>query len=161
MLSSTVFLAVLAAVVPSTIASFPGSSFGIAYNTTSTAIPTTGHLGTFQAEGSSPVFLTALVDGPNDLGGFFSVSGPNGFLNEACGVNGLATLIPANPIIGIKYALGWSKAPLSSLPTGSFQDGFQLGPAPTFDTIINTKVRHIFGFSVFLFWLLLTSSVVS
>ena len=139
-LLATVALSIL---LPCIKASFPGSTFGIVYNTTSQLIPATGHLKTFETSPASKDYLTTLSDITPDLGAFFTTSGVNGYLNNVCNSVGLAYLAPPQPPVeGLKYVLHWSPNPSSSFPEGSISDGFQLGPEPSYDTVINIKVQY-------------------
>ncbi|KAF8157027.1 hypothetical protein B0H34DRAFT_798354 [Crassisporium funariophilum] len=144
--ANNLVLAAILSVVPCIQAAFPGSTFGITYTTTSTLIPASGHLTVYSSEGTSPssqALLTVIGDGPHDLGGFLTYSGTGadgGYLHNACSEAGLAALlVPEVPVPGLKYVLGWTAAPLSELPEGSVGSGFQLGPAPTYDTVIQSN----------------------
>jgi len=135
-LIATVFLSIF---LPCIKASFPGSTFGIAYNTTSDLIPATGHLTTFKTSPTSNDYLTTISNTTPDLGAFLTSSG---YLNNACSAPGVAYLVSQEPPVeGLKYVLHWSPNSASSFPEGSIVDGFQLGPAPSYDTVINTKVN--------------------
>ncbi|CAA7268384.1 unnamed protein product [Cyclocybe aegerita] len=131
----------LVALLPCIKASFPGSTFGIVYNTTSSLIPSAGHLAVFQTETNPPgAFYTTISPTTPDIGGYFTVAGVSGgVLHNACSDIGIAVLVPPNPPInGLKYVLQWTPGPLNNLPEGSLVLPFQLGPAPTYDTIVNT-----------------------
>jgi hypothetical protein len=130
----------LSTLLPCIKASFPGSPFGIVYNTTSQLIPTT-----FETSPTSKDYLTTISDSTTpDLGACFRTSGANGYLNNACNGIGLAYLAPPQPPVeGLKYVLPWSPNPASSSPEGSIFDGFKLGPAPSYETVINDKVNKI------------------
>ncbi|KAH9477824.1 hypothetical protein JR316_0010056 [Psilocybe cubensis] len=131
--------AAIVSLAPAVYASLPGSTFGITYNTTSSLIPPTGHLALFNPASSPDAFTTISPTTP-DLGAFFTVAGVSAVLHESCNINALAALVPPSPPIeGLKYALQWTTA-VSDLPSGSIETGFQLGPSPTFDTLINTNV---------------------
>ncbi|KIM43073.1 hypothetical protein M413DRAFT_395416 [Hebeloma cylindrosporum] len=134
-LLATVALSIL---FPSIKASFPGSTFGIVYNT-SDLILTSGPLKTFETSpgSESKDYLTTVSDTKPDLGAFLTTSG---YLNNACNAFGSAYLAPPQPPVeGLKYLLHWSPSPSGSLPEGSISDGFQLGPAPSYDTVVNVK----------------------
>ncbi|KAJ3517902.1 hypothetical protein NLJ89_g195 [Agrocybe chaxingu] len=121
-------------------ASFPGSAFRIVYNTTLSLIPSTGHLAVFQTKSNPPgAFYTTVLPTIPDIGGYFTVAGlSGGVLHNACSNIGIAALVPPNPPInGLKYVLQWTPGLLSNLPEGSLVLPFQLGPAPTYDTIVN------------------------
>ncbi|PPQ88075.1 hypothetical protein CVT25_013683 [Psilocybe cyanescens] len=134
------FLATIALLLPAAYASFPGSTFGVVYNTTSNLIPSTGHLATFSSSSSPDAFTTITTTTP-DLGAFFTISGVSAILHDACNINNIAALVPTSPPIeGLQYALQWTTAGTVNLPAGSIIEGFQLGPSPTFDTLTNVNV---------------------
>lgn len=129
------------ALIPYISASFPGSTFGIAYNSSSPAIPSPGHLTTVKTSPESTTFFTTASDSTQDIGGFFTMSGTEATLNNACSGGGIAALVPVDPpVAGLKFLLQWSTE-TSTLPAGSNLDGFILGPSPTYDTLQNENVR--------------------
>ncbi|TFK41601.1 hypothetical protein BDQ12DRAFT_678221 [Crucibulum laeve] len=122
-------------------ASFPGSTFAISYNTTSASVPSVGQLALLPT--APGIYQTALTSSPSNFAGFFTISGSGGVLHQACPVPELLAVLvpPTQDIEGVKYLLEWRTSDaIAQDPEGSMLEGFQLGPEPTFDTVINVDI---------------------
>ncbi|PPQ70992.1 hypothetical protein CVT24_009946 [Panaeolus cyanescens] len=143
MKSSSAFFSTIALCATSAFASFPGSTFGLVYNTPwhNGQVPASGHLTTFKTCPAHTELSTTISYKLPDLGAFFTVSGVTATLNNACSNHGIGVLAPLDPPVeGLDYALQWTTQPLSSLPEGTITSGFSLGPSPAFDELQNSHL---------------------
>ncbi|KAH8833456.1 hypothetical protein DL96DRAFT_1677586 [Flagelloscypha sp. PMI_526] len=119
-------------------ASFPGSAFGIKWNSTSPYGQSKGQISLVDTSLGKGMVLGAETAAAN-VSAFFAISGKQGYLDMTCPEPLKAVLVPGELNEG-KYEVYhfiWMDQS-AEVPEGAVTDSLTLGPAPAYDGLVSS-----------------------